>query len=483
MPTLTALRVGLGAALAAVAACTGDDLPGPSPRGELVVTIRSEGAGSDPDGYLLTLDSHQPRPIATAGSFRLTGLAPGAHRLRFGGIASNCTLEGGAERVVEIVATQTTEVELHIACGPPTGRVELTIIDPGSTHTSYAASLDGSAPMPVRPGEKLTFSAVEDGLHRVEVTGFAPLCVAAGGARREVAVHGDAVVLNFDVVCLASLGGRLLITTSSNESDPGHLLSIRADGSAAVDLGAAGPGGLGKWSPDGRTIVFQSCRDGVSNLGLCKIYLTNSEGSQSKRLSDADGIEPAWSPDGTRVVFSGNVGLFVVNADGSNLTQLTSGRDRSPAWSPDGSAIAFSRLIDFSQDRCAIIRLDPACPTDIMTVAPDGSNVRPITRNQPLADDYDPAWSHDGTIIAYLHYSRGQRTRLLTRRLGAAASDTVRIDADVIVGSPVWSPDGRSIAFGAGRADGTTDVAIVPAEGGTPVLIERPGGQSPSDWR
>jgi TolB protein len=221
----------------------------------------------------------------------------------------------------------------------------------------------------------------------------------------------------------------------------------------------------------------------MSNLGLCKIYLTNADGSQSHRLTDADGIEPTWSPDGTRVVFSGNAGLFVVNADGSNLTQLTSGRDRSPAWSPDGAAIAFSRLIHFSPDRCAIIRLDAACPTDIMTVAPDGSNLRPVTRNQPLSADDGPAWSPDGGTLAYRHSAYGQPARMLTRRVGAASADTVRIDADVSVGSPIWSPDGRAIAFGARRFDGPSDVAIVPANGGTPVLIERPGSQSPSDWR
>jgi len=51
----------------------------------------------------------------------------------------------------------------------------------------------------------------------------------------------------------------------------------------------------------------------------------------------ADGIEPAWSRDGAKLVgrFVGGNGLFVIGADGSNLKRLTTGRyDTAPAWRP-----------------------------------------------------------------------------------------------------------------------------------------------------
>src|SRR4051794_28725785 len=67
--------------------------------------------------------------------------------------------------------------------------------------------------------------------------------------------------------------------------------------------------------------------------------------------------EPAWSPDGRRLVFTGVIGqrhgdrfvysatdLFAVSSDGDGLRRLTSGEDaRTPAVSPDGRWIAFVR--------------------------------------------------------------------------------------------------------------------------------------------
>jgi hypothetical protein len=70
----------------------------------------------------------------------------------------------------------------------------------------------------------------------------------------------------------------------------------------------------------------------------------------------------------------------------------------------------------------------------------------------------------------------------VTRRLDALSSDTIPVDASVRVQEPVWSPDGRMIAFTAWRSDGTSDVGIVPVEGGAPLLIQREGNEHPSDW-
>lgn len=487
MPTSPALRL-LGhaavAALATLPGCAGDDPPAPSTaRGALLVTTRSAGPAFDPDGYELSLDSDQPRLLGTAVSLRIPDLTAGAHRMRLGGIASNCTLEGGTDRVVEVVADHTTETELRTTCGMPTGRIELSIVDGGSARTAYSVSLDGATAVAIQAGQTLAFDALADGVHSLEVSGFAPLCGLAGGSSRGVPTQGDVVRLRLEVVCLSSLGGRLLITSVTEPAHDGRLLSIRPDGSDAVDLSAAGSGGFGQWSPDGTRIVFHSCRDGMPANGFCRIYIMNADGSHPARIGDITGLNPAWSPDGRRIVFSGNGGLFVMNADGSALTRITTGRDEAPAWSPGGSLIAFSRLVDFSPSRCAIVRLDPACPNDIMTVRPDGSNLMSLTRNPPLVADYGPAWSPDGGTIAFMHVGDGYRHALLTRRLDALSSDTLRIDAEVIVGGPIWSPDGRTIAFTAERSDGTSDIGIVPIEGGVPVLIERGGSEYPSDWR
>lgn len=118
-------------------------------------------------------------------------------------------------------------------------------------------------------------------------------------------------------------------------------------------------------SPDGKTIVFTSLKDGDLD-----IYTMNVDGSNVKQLTNTVGYDggPWWSPDGKRIVYRANhpqdsadirvyrellgqnlvkpskVELFVMNADGSDQRQVTAlgGANFGPSWSPDGTRIIFS---------------------------------------------------------------------------------------------------------------------------------------------
>ena len=86
-----------------------------------------------------------------------------------------------------------------------------------------------------------------------------------------------------------------------------------------------------------------------------EIYVMNADGSNRTRLTNdalIDGV-PAWSPDGTKIVFMSGTGslmdpnsfeIFVINADGSNRTRLTNNTvvDGQPSFSPDGTKILFA---------------------------------------------------------------------------------------------------------------------------------------------
>jgi len=112
------------------------------------------------------------------------------------------------------------------------------------------------------------------------------------------------------------------------------------------------------WSPDGTHIVFTShdATDDPRLSNTAEIYVINADGTGIRRLTANDEEEraPAWSPDGTRIVFSCRIGggsadfeICVMNADGSGLVQLTDNAvaDLTASWSPDGSRILFHRQV------------------------------------------------------------------------------------------------------------------------------------------
>src|SRR5579862_1595630 len=150
-------------------------------------------------------------------------------------------------------------------------------------------------------------------------------------------------------------------------------------------------------SPDARRIAF----DWHGDIWICPV-----DGGPAERVTEdpADEQKPCWSPDGKSLAFSsdraGNRDLFVIDLATRRVRQLTvhSADDDSPAWSPDGKWIAFQSTRDSNLD----LALNNAV-WDLWKVPALGGTATRITRFR----GENPAWSPDGTTIAFDRYSSG----------------------------------------------------------------------------
>ena len=146
--------------------------------------------------------------------------------------------------------------------------------------------------------------------------------------------------------------------------------------------------------------------------------------------------------------------IYTVNADRSSLERCQSDgtRDDDPAWSPDGTQIAFSSVNFATGDERDIYVMDV---TD-----GDCGNVRRLTTNR-FDPDIAPTWSPDGSKIAFMkdHDDAGWDIYVLDLATGVETNLT-NLPAAVNE-SPAWSPDGTRIAFDSQRDNPFGEIYVV----------------------
>lgn len=217
-------------------------------------------------------------------------------------------------------------------------------------------------------------------------------------------------------------------------------------------------------SPDGTKVVF------VTDTGIWVLTIAGLTLLQVSSLAQTGAGWPNWSPDGSQIVFGAAPGIYgnevyIVNADGSGETVLAPAlvdgtQTYWPSFAPDGTVI-YSKAVPDGLGNF---------PGSLWTINDDGTGDT-LFFTPPGPDEDSPfasqaRWSHDGAFVFYLRSNTGADDGL--RRLTSAATGDIFISEAGGVGAD-WSPDDSLILIA--QVDGSTDLTTVDPDGADPTLL------------
>lgn len=338
---------------------------------------------------------------------------------------------------------------------PPVSKLTITVSTSGADIDAdgYLVTIDRSGqPVRVQSNGSVTFSGLAIGRHTVDLYDVRPNCVVDGGSFAvTISSPGVAAAANITVTCSALGDVRVTVATTGTDVDVnGYTVS-------ANDTSISYSESRGIGTSDTTTVLRLVTGHYVFSLhGVA----ANCDGADfgpraldvvsgaPQTLDFAVVCEPARRLAYVAPFNTGNSEIFTVRSDGTGTVRLTNNlaSDTDPAWSPDGTKIAFTSDRDGGRA--------------IYVMNEDGSDAKRLT---PLTShSFRPAWSPDGSRIAFASNRDGNTDVYV---MNADGSGEVRLTTDPTVDTdPAWSPDGTRIAFSSAR-DGAAQIYVMDADG------------------
>ncbi len=240
---------------------------------------------------------------------------------------------------------------------------------------------------------------------------------------------------------------------------------INVDGTGLVQLtdlqdGACQPA----WSPDGKKLVFVSPCDGDNDsYPGAALWTMNADGSDQNLLMNVvpgGDFDPAWSPDGEKIAFTSlrrqdqRPQIYLLTLKDKSvlgLPDVLAFADSQPAWSPDGKLIAFMRAY-----------------AHVYVMSSGGTNAWLVTQVGDLPiQSSEPDWSPDGQVLVLTQSIKGQGGApwLATVIYASIPTFATAIQPDKPMSEATYSPDGAWLLYEAWLGPADKDIYIMVPNG------------------
>ena len=456
--TVTITGVATGGATVAITARDPGELTATQ---SVSVTVKQGNQAPQPAGSIPAQTLNPGGTVAINASRHFTD--PDGDALTYTATSSNT----GAATVSVSGSTVTIT---SVATGVAT--VTITARDPGELTATQSVSVTvkrgNHAPWPVRsipaqtsnPGGTVAIKASQ---YFTDPNGDA-LTYTATSSNTDVAtvsVSGSTVT----ITCIATGGATVTITAR----DPGELTATQSV-SVTVKQGNHAPKPVGSIPAQtlnpGGTVAINASRHFTDPDGDALTYTATSSNTGAATVSVsgstvtitgvATGVATVTITARDPLTATQSVSVTVTAAP-TRLTNNNGGNNFGPAWSPDGTKIAFTSSRDGN--------------FEIYVMGTDGSNPTRLTDNN--ADDGSPAWSPDGTKIAFDTDRNDGSNEIYV--MAADGSSPTRLTNGGYNFGPAWSPDGTKIAFVSYRDD-DYEIYVMDADGSSPTRLTNSGG-------